>query len=78
MNSVEQLVVFFPLLAACAMTGAATIAAGLGAAYLVGRILYAIGYVKDPKSRGAGMMIGFLAQIGLLVVAGFNVVRGLI
>ncbi len=76
-NSVEQAVIFFPLLAACAYTGAPIIAAVLGAAYLVGRILYAVGYVQEPSKRGKGMMIGFLAQVGLLVVSLFNIVTAI-
>lgn len=78
MNSVEQLVIFFPLLATCALTGATTIAAILGGAYLVGRIIYAAAYVKDPSSRSIGMMIGFIAQVGLLIVSGWNVIRALL
>ncbi len=74
MNAVEQSVLIFPLLAACASTGSPTIAAALGAVYLLGRILYSFAYVKDPTSRGKGMMLGFLAQIGLLVVSMVNLV----
>lgn len=72
MNSLEQHIVFFPMLAACAFTGTPIIAAALGAVYLLGRILYAIGYVKDPKKRGKGMMTGFFAVIGLMLVTGYN------
>lgn len=68
-NSTESVVIFFPLLAACAYTGAVTIAAVLGAVYLVGRIWYGISYVQDPEKRGRGMMVAFLAQVGLLLVS---------
>lgn len=78
LNSVEQSVIFFPLLLVCAFAGAPLIAAVLGALYLLGRILYARGYVKDPKSRGTGMMIGFFAQIALLLVAAFYLIRSLL
>jgi len=76
-NSVEQAVVFFPLLAACAWTGATTVAAILGAVYLIGRVLYAQGYVTEPSQRGKGMMIGFLAQVVLFLVALFNVIASM-
>lgn len=77
-NSIEQHVIFFPLLAACAYSGAVTIAAILGAAYLLGRILYAEGYVREAKKRAPGMAIGFLAMIGLLLVSGFNLINAVI
>ena len=78
LNSVEQAVIFFPLLAACAYTGTPTIAAGLGLAYLLGRIHYGFSYVKDPAKRGTGMMVGFLAQVGLMLVALYNIVTGML
>ena len=58
LNSIEQHVVFFPMLATCAFTGTPTIAALFGAVYLIGRIIYATSYVNDPKNRGKGMMTG--------------------
>ena len=77
-NSIEQSVVFFPLLAVCAFSGATTVAAILGAAYLLGRILYAAAYVKEPTKRAAGMILGFLAQIGLLLVGAYHVIGSLL
>ena len=77
LNSVEQMVIFLPLLAACAATGSPTTAALLGAVYLLGRIIYAIAYVRDPAKRGMGMMLGFLSQIGLMLLAAFNIVSAL-
>jgi hypothetical protein len=35
-------------------------AAGFGAVYLVGRQLYFMSYVKDPKSRGLGFALSSL------------------
>lgn len=42
-------------------------AAGLGVVYLVGRVIYAISYVKDPKSRGMGMLLSSLPVYILLL-----------
>lgn len=78
LNSVEQSVVFFPLLAVCAFTGSAVITAILGVVYLFGRVIYAAGYVKEPTKRGAGMALGFLAQVGLLLLGAYNVIAGLL
>ena len=44
-------------------------AAGLGAVFLVGRLVYYRGYVADPGKRGTGFAIGFIAQVILLLGA---------
>jgi uncharacterized membrane protein YecN with MAPEG domain len=46
-----------------------TLAGTLGLAFLVGRVLYRNAYVKDPETRGPGMIIGFLAAI-IMILAG--------
>jgi hypothetical protein len=43
-------------------------AAGLGVVYLIGRQIYSMSYVKDPKSRSAGFGLSFLPT--LILVAG--------
>jgi len=57
MNTLEQLVVFVPAVLLFASRVDVNWAAGLGAVYLVGRTLYFIGYVRDPKSRGLGFLL---------------------
>lgn len=42
------------------------IAAGLGLVWIVGRILYALGYVKDPGKRELGFLVQTLAAAVLL------------
>ena len=64
-NSVEQLIIFLPALALFARYVDGLVAAGLGVAYLVGRILYQRTYSRG-LNRGPGFLIGFLANIVLL------------
>ena len=66
MNTLELLIVFVPadLLFACYVS--AYWAAGLGAVYLIGRILYFRGYVKAPAKRSTGYMLSGVPTIILL------------
>jgi len=73
-NSLEQAITFFPLLAICAFTANPVVAACIGAMYLLGRIIYGITYAKDPSKRTVGFLIGFLAQIALLLIGLYNVI----
>jgi len=42
-------------------------AAGLGGVYLVGRTLYFLNYVKDPKSRGLSFALTAVPSLVMLV-----------
>jgi glutathione S-transferase len=74
LNTVEQLVIFLPALWLCAYLGATTVAAVAGAAFLVGRPIYAMGYVSSPEKRTVGFMLGWLANIVLVLRAGWSAV----
>ncbi len=73
MNTLELLVVFVPAILTFAHYVNARWAAGLGAVYVVGRVIYLMSYVKNPASRGAGFglsMLPIMAMvIGTLLVA---------
>lgn len=66
-NTVEQLILFLPLLWLCAMYMSDQYAAGFGAIWVVGRIVYALGYYKAAKKRSLGFLISSAAGVGLLV-----------
>ena len=68
-NTVEQLVVFLPALFLCAHFASETLAALLGLVFIVGRALYARGYVQDPAKRGPGFLLTLLANGGLMLGA---------
>ena len=78
MNTLEWLPIFLPSLWLFAAYWGDTIAASLGAVWVVGRILYFSNYVRDPSSRGAGFGIQGLAALALLIGALAGVVQTLI
>lgn len=68
-NTVEQLVLFLPSLWLCAGFLDDRWAAAGGAVWVVGRILYALGYYRDPSKREAGFVIGMVATVALMAGA---------
>jgi uncharacterized membrane protein YecN with MAPEG domain len=66
-NTLEMLVIFLPALYLFSHYFSPFWAAGLGVVYLVGRELYAYGYVKDPPKRGPGFGISAIPVLILLV-----------
>ncbi len=56
-NTLEQLIIFIPALFLFGRYVSAPIGAALGLIFIVGRLLYLRGYVKDPAKRGLGAMI---------------------
>jgi uncharacterized MAPEG superfamily protein len=66
-NTLEQLIIFFPALWIFGYYVSPTIGAGLGGIFLIGRIMYARGYVQDPDKRGPGFVIGSLATLALII-----------
>lgn len=74
-NTLEQLALHLPALWLCAAALNDEWAAIGGAVWVVGRIVYALGYYKDPKRRGAGFMIALLATITLMVGAASGLIQ---
>lgn len=77
MNTMEQLIIALPAMWVCAMFFSATVAAAGGMAFFLGRLLYRNAYVRDPESRGTGMIIGFLASIVMILCGFWGVLTGL-
>ncbi len=65
-NTLEWLPLFLPSLWLFAVYWSDLIAAILGVVWILGRIVYALGYVADPGKREAGFIIQALATAALL------------
>ncbi|WP_305806557.1 MAPEG family protein [Stenotrophomonas sp. YIM B06876] len=69
MNTLELLVAFLPALLVAAGFWPAPWVAGLGAVYLLGRLLYWRAYVAAPATRGLGFALSMLPTLVLLAMA---------
>ena len=65
MNTLEWLPIFLPALWLFAVYIGDAIAAAIGAVWIVGRIVYAIGYSKEAIKRRPGFLIQGLATTAL-------------
>ncbi|HXY75929.1 MAG TPA: MAPEG family protein [Steroidobacteraceae bacterium] len=77
-NTIEHLVIFVPSILFFAWYVGAYIAAALGVVFLVGRILYFRGYVKDPEARGPGAILTALPNALLLIGSIVGVIWALV
>lgn len=68
-NTLEWLPVFLISLWLFGLYWNERVAAGLGVVWIVGRILYARGYMADPAKRGPGFAIQALTTLVLLLGA---------
>ena len=66
-NTLESLIVFVPAVWIFGMVVDPLWAAIVGLVYLIGRVLYAVGYIRAAQKRGPGMMIGFIATVVLVL-----------
>ena len=77
-NTVEMLIAFLPALWLAAKYWSPAYAATTGVVYLVGRTMYAQGYVKEPGKRGPGFGLSFTAVVVLIIAALIGATRALI
>ncbi len=78
MNTLEQLAFFLPSMWLYAATLNDVGAAVGGVVWVVGRVIYAFSYLRDPASRSTGFTIAFVAAAGLFLGAVYGVIRAMI
>lgn len=66
MNTQEQLVLFLPVLWMYASFVSAHWAAAFGAVFIVGRAIYSMSYVRDPRTRSVGFMLTSLPTLAMM------------
>ena len=74
LNTLEQHMLTLPTMWLCAHYFSASFAGIMGLVFFTGRVLYRKAYIADPSTRGTGMMMGFLANVLLLICAAFGVI----
>lgn len=68
-NTIEHLMLFIPGLWAFGYYVSPGWAAGIGVVFVLGRIIYAVSYIRAPESRGPGMLASVL-PCWVLVIGG--------
>lgn len=69
MNTLELLILYVPATWMFGFYVSAKAAAALGALYIVGRIIYYFGYVKDPRKRELGFVLSAGPVLALVIGA---------
>jgi glutathione S-transferase len=77
-NTLEQTVMFLPLLWLATIYSNEQYAAYFGYAWLIGRLWYVFGYIAAAGKRSMGFLIGFIAMISLLVMTLWSVISQMI
>lgn len=66
-NTLESLIIFIPALWLFATYASISIAIALGLIFIAVRIIYAVGYIKDPEKRAVGAGLSFLINAILVL-----------
>jgi len=77
MNTLEQLAMFLPALWIFAAYISPLWAAALGVVFILGRAIYAVSYVRDPKTRSLGVGLTALPTLAMMVGIAIWAVRAI-
>lgn len=69
-NTLETLIMFLPALWIAAHYWPAGWMALIGVVFVIGRVVYAVSYVRDPRTRTLGYLLS-IAPVGVLGIFGF-------
>ena len=78
MNTLEQLVLMLPALWLCAVWFNELLAGAGGLVWSIGRAIYMVSYLRDPRSRAFGMMLTILPTAAMGLAAVFSILRFLL
>ncbi|MFL6575284.1 MAG: MAPEG family protein [Povalibacter sp.] len=78
MNTLEQLVVFLPAMWICTRYFDPTWVAALGSLFVIGRIVYAVSYFRDPRKRTMGFVLTSLPVMAYLVIILYGAIGRLV
>jgi glutathione S-transferase len=78
MNTLEWMPIFLPALWLCALYVGDRMAAAVGVVWIIGRVVYMLGYTQAANKRGPGFAIQAIAAGVLLVGALVGIVLHLI
>ena len=77
-NTLEQLIHVIPALWVCSYFLSQTFAVACAGLFLIGRILFFIGYRSAPEKRAPGFIMGWLSSIALILGGAWGVSLSLI
>jgi glutathione S-transferase len=77
MNTLEMLIAFLPALLLASKYWWPALVAGLGAVYLIGRLIYWRAYISAPSTRTLGFMLSMLPTGVLAILALVGIVLSL-
>lgn len=68
-NTMEQLLVFIPAIVTFAYYVSNVWVVIPGVVFIIGRQLYAMAYIKDPKTRTLGFALTFFSNVALVLAS---------
>jgi len=77
-NTLEQLIVFLPAMWICTRYFNPTWVAAIGVLFVIGRAVYAISYVRDPKKRALGFLLTSLPSFFYMVAILYGAIGRLV
>ncbi len=78
MNTLEQMIIFLPTLWLFAVYMSIKWATILGALWVVGRILFAVGYAIEANKRFLGFAMGLTATFSLMIGSAIGIIKALL